>query len=152
MLGGPLGQAGEGGDHPVADERERGPHLELLDVLGEVARRHPGVDPLVAGQGRELLDAGLHVVAGDPLPGLDARQVDLVDHRHVVVDHVERQVEAEVVLGPQHRHPQLPLEHHLVLRRPDVGHRPAGVAGGQDVGEVGAGHRRQSPTCSTPAG
>ena len=53
----------------------------------------------------------------------------------------------EVVLRPHDRHPELPLEHHLVLRRPDVGHRPAGVAGGQDVGEVGAGHR---PAVSHP--
>ena len=83
------------------------PHLQLLDVLGEVARRHPGVDPLVAGQGRELLDARLHVVAGDPLPSLDAGEVDLVDDGHVVVDDLHGQVEAEVVLGAQDRHPQL---------------------------------------------
>ena len=54
---------------------------------------------------------------------------------------------AEVVLGPQDRHPELPLEHHLALRRPDVGHRPAGVAGGQ---HVRAGGRRASPPVSHP--
>ena len=90
VLGGALGQAGQRGDHPIADERQGGPHLELLDVLGEVPRGHAGVDALVAGQGGELLDPGLHVVAGDPLPRLDARQVDLVDHGDVVVDHLER--------------------------------------------------------------
>jgi hypothetical protein len=36
--------------------------LELLDVLGEVAGGHALVDVLVAGEGAELLDAGLHVV------------------------------------------------------------------------------------------
>ena len=44
-------------------------HLQLLDVLGEVARRHALVDVLVAGERAELLDARLHVVAGDPLAG-----------------------------------------------------------------------------------
>ena len=43
--------------------------LELLDVLGQVARRHALVDVLVAGEGGELLDAGLDVVAGAAAPG-----------------------------------------------------------------------------------
>ena len=79
VLGGQAGQAGEGGDHPVADEHEGVADLELLDVLGEVAAGHALVDVLVAGEGGELLDAGLHVVAGDPLPGLDRGEVDLVE-------------------------------------------------------------------------
>ena len=57
------------------------------------------------------------------------------------------QVEPEVVLRPHDRDPELPLEHDLPLRRPDVGHGRAGVAGGQDVREVRAGHRCQSPIC-----
>ena len=57
----------------------------------------------------------------------------------------------ELVLRSHDRHPELPLEHHLVLRRPDVDHRPAGVAGGQHVGQVSAGHALQSPTRSRPA-
>ena len=52
------------------------------------------MDVLVAGQGGELLDPGLHVVAGDPLPRLDAGQVDLVDHRLVVVDDLVGDVDA----------------------------------------------------------
>ena len=112
------GQPGERGDHPVADERERRADLQLLDVLGEVARRHALVDVLVAGERGELLDAGLHVVAGDPLAGLDRREVDLVDDRLVGLDHAVGHVDAEVALGPEHGQPQPPLEHDLVLGRP----------------------------------
>ena len=99
VLGGPLGQPGQRGDHAVADEGERRADLQLLDVLGQVARGHALVDVLVAGEGGELLDAGLDVVAGDPLAGLDAVEVDLVDHRPVVLDGRGRDVDAEVPLG-----------------------------------------------------
>ena len=47
--------------------------LHLLDVLGQVAAGHPLVDVLGAGERGELLDAGLHVVAGDPLARGDGR-------------------------------------------------------------------------------
>jgi len=116
VLGRSLGQAGEGRHHPIADEGQGGPNLELLDVLRQVSRCHPGVDPLMTGQRGELLDARLDVMTGDALPGLDARQVDLVDHGDVVVDHLEREVDSEVALGPHDGHPEPSLEHHLVLR------------------------------------
>ena len=49
-------------------------HLDLLHVLGQVARGHALVDVLVAGQRIELLDAGLDVVARDALAlAIDAR-------------------------------------------------------------------------------
>ena len=71
------------------------------------------MDELVAGQGRELLDAGLDVVAGDPLPGGDRVEVDLVDDRLVGLDHPVGDVEALRPLGPQDGHPEPPLEHDL---------------------------------------
>ncbi len=89
-------------------------HLELLDVLGEVARCHALVDVLVAGQSGELLDAGLDVVAGDPLPGLDGGEVDRVDHRAVVVDGAVGHVEPVRRLGLEHGEPQPSLEDDLV--------------------------------------
>jgi hypothetical protein len=57
------------------------------------------VDVLVTGERAELLDARLHVVAGDPLAGGDRRQVDLVDDRLVGLDHPVGDVDAEVALG-----------------------------------------------------
>ncbi len=67
------------------------------------------------GQRVELLDAGLHVVAGDPLAGGDGLEVDLVDDRLVVLDDAVGDVDAERGLGTEHGEPQLALEHHLVL-------------------------------------
>ena len=71
-------EAGEEGDETVAHDLERSPDLELLDVLGEIARGHPPVDVFVTGQRAELVDAGLDVVAGDRLALSDRCQVDLV--------------------------------------------------------------------------
>ena len=99
VLGGPLGQTGEGGEHPAPHQHQRPAHLELLDVLGEVAGGHPLVDLLVAGEGRELVDAGLHVVTCDTFPGLDRLQVDLVDHLPVRLDGLVGHRDAEIALG-----------------------------------------------------
>ena len=115
VLGGEAAEAGEGGDHAVADDGEGVAHLQLLDVLGQVAARHALVDVLVAGEGRELLDAGLDVVAGDPLPGLDRVEVDLVDDGFVGLDGAVGHVDAELGLRPEDREPQSSLEHDLVL-------------------------------------
>ena len=134
MLGGEPGEPGERGDHALADQRQRRQDLELLDVLGQVAGGHPLVDVLVPGERAELLDARLHVVAGDPLARGDAGQVDLVDDLLVGLDDAVRHVDAEVPLGLEHRDPELPLEDDLVLGRPDLGEVGAGVAGGEDVG------------------
>jgi hypothetical protein len=137
VLGGPLGQAGERRHHALADQLQRPPHLQLLDVLGDVARGHAGVGVLVAGERRELLDARLDVVAGDPLAGLDRGEVDLVDHGPVIVDGRGRDLEPELALGLHHRDPQLPLEHDLSLGRPQFDHRRARVPRSEDVGERG---------------
>ena len=56
-------------------------HLQLLDVLGQVAAGHALVDVLVPGQRGELLDPRLDVVPGDPLARGDGVEVDVVDHR-----------------------------------------------------------------------
>ena len=94
------------------------------------------MDVLVAGQGRELLDPRLDVVPGDPLPGRDAGQVDVVDHLLVGLDHAVGHVDAEVALRLEHGDPEPALEDHLVLGRPDGDQVGAGVAGGQDVGDA----------------
>ena len=136
MLGGQPGEPGQGRDAAVAQELQRLLDLQLLDVLGQVAGGHALVDVLVAGEGAELLDPRLHVVAGDPLAGGDRVEVDLVDHVLVGLDHAVRHLDAEVALRLEHRDPELPLEHDLVLRRPDLGEVGAGVPGGQELGAV----------------
>ena len=54
------------------------------------------MDLLVAGERVELLDAGLHVVPGDPLALGDGGEVDLVEHPLVVgerrLGHLDPQV------------------------------------------------------------
>src|SRR5690606_35820157 len=134
---GVLGQTPDRGDAPVADELEGPHHLELLDVLGEVAARHALVDVLVSGEVVELLDAGLDVVPGDALTLGDRAEVHTVDHRLVVLDHAVGDVDPQVALGAHHRDPQLPLEHDLVLGGPQRGQVGARVARGEDVGNAG---------------
>jgi hypothetical protein len=110
-------------------------NLELFDVLGEVARGHPLVDVLVAGERTELLDPGLHIVAGDALPSRDRGQVDLPDDGLVVLDDAIGDVDAEILLSLHHRDPEPALQHDLVFGRPDLGQVRSGVPGGQNVGE-----------------
>jgi hypothetical protein len=83
----------------------------------------------------ELLDPRLDVVTGDPLPGGDRLQVDVVDDCLVRLDDTVGHLDAELALGPEHREPQSPLEHDLVLRRPQVRELGAGVAVREDVGD-----------------
>jgi len=135
VLGGQTRQPQGGGDHPAADKLERSTDLELLDVLGEVTRRHGLVDVLVAGQGAELLDARLHVVAGDALPGVDGSQIDVIDHGFIRLDHPVGHVDAQVALRLQDGEPQPSLEDHLVRRRPQLDHLPRRVAPRQHVGD-----------------
>ena len=56
---------------------------------------------LVSGEGGELLQAGLDVVAQLPFPTLDGAEVDSIDHRAVVVDDLLGDVEALVALRPR---------------------------------------------------
>ena len=149
VLGGEPGETGQRRDRPDAEQPQRGQHLELLDVLGEVARGHALVDVLVPGEGGELLDPRLHVVPGHPLPRRDAVEVDLVDDLLVGLDDAVGHVDAEVALGLQHRDPEPALEHDLVLGRPDRGEVGAGVAAGEDVG---VGHLRLLRRCRCGGG
>ena len=96
------------------------------------------MDVLVPAERGELLDPRLHVVPGDAFAGGDRVQVDLVDDGLVGLDDAVGHVDPEVALRPEHRDPELPLEHDLVLGRPDPREVGAGVPGGQDVGD---GHR-----------
>ena len=61
-------------------------------------------------------------------------KVDLVDDLLVGLDHTVGHVDPQVALGFEHGDPQLPLEHDLVLRRPDRGEVVAGVPGREHVG------------------
>jgi len=133
VLGSALTQTGGDGDAVAVDVFERTHDLQLLDVLGEVAAGHALVDLLVPGKCVEFLDACLHVVAGDPLAVRDGLEVDVVDDTLVVVDGVGRNVDAQLCLRTQHRHPQLTLEHDLVLGRPQSNELRAGVAVGKDI-------------------
>ena len=85
----------------------------------------------------ELLDARLHVVAGDPLARGDRREVDVVDDRLVGLDDAVGDVDAEVALRLEHGDPELALEHDLVLGRPDRRHRGARRSAGEDVRDRG---------------
>ena len=148
VLGGETAEAGQGGDGAVAQQGEGLLDLQLLDVLGEVAAGHPLVDVLVAGQRAELLDTCLHVVAGDPLARGDRVEVDGLlaagHHGLVGLDHPVGHLDAEVLLGLQHRDPELALQDDLVLGRPDLGQVGGGVAGGEDVRDGHGGHCRAS--------
>jgi hypothetical protein len=135
VLAGAAGQPGQHGQRPVAHVLQRQPDLQLLDVLGEVAAGHALVHVLVPGQRAELLDARLHVVAGDALAGRDGGQVDLLDDPLVVLHDAVGHVDAELALGPQHRDPQPALQHDLALGRPQLDQLGTGVPRRQDVGD-----------------
>ena len=125
--------------HAVAHQAQRRQDLELLDVLGQVARGHALVDMLEPGEVVELLDAGLHVMLGDPLAVGDRAQVDAIDHALIGGDHrirvIPAEVDTEVTLRREDRDPQSPLGGDLLLRRPDATHLLGGIAGGEDVGD-----------------
>ena len=148
MLGGEPSEADERSDGPVADQLERAAYLQLLDVLGQVAGGHALVNVLMTGEGGELLDARLHVVAGDPLASRDRVEVDGVDDPLVGLDHAVGHVDAEVALRLEDGDPELSLEDDLVLGGPDRGEVGAGVAGGQDVGD---GHGAIVPSAEAAA-
>ena len=64
----------------------------------------------------KLYTAIVVVVAGLALPGVDRRQVDLVDHGLVGLDDAVVDGDAEAALRPQDGDPELTLEHHLAFR------------------------------------
>ena len=61
---------------------------------------------LVAGQGIELLDARLHVVAQHPLTGRDRIKVNLLNDPLVVGNRDLGHLNTEFALRPQHRQPE----------------------------------------------
>ena len=118
----------------VADQVQRPPRLKLLDVLGEVARGEPLVNQFMAGQRVELLDARLHVVAGDAFPGHDRGEVHLILHALVGGDGGGGKVEAQFALGLHHGDPKLAFQHDPALGGPNGLHGGRGVAFGEYVG------------------
>ena len=105
------------------------------------------MDVLVTGKRAELLDARLYVMARHLLAFAYRIQIDLVNHSPVGVDHTIWDVDPQFSLGLQQGDPEMPLHDHPALGGPEVDHRLAGVAGGEDVlhGEAvvatGAGYR-----------
>ncbi len=141
VLTGQPAQARQHGHRAVAHQLQGEPDLQLLDVLGEVAGGHALVHVLVPGEVVELLDPGLHVMAGDLLALGDRGQVDLVQDTLVVGDRRVGHLDPEVLLGPQHGEPELPLQPHLLLGGPERGELGGGVASGEDVRDTGLGGR-----------
>ena len=95
---------------------------------------------LVAGEAIELLDARLHIVAGDPFAFHDRTGVDLILDLFVSRDRFGGNVETEVALSLHHGDPELAFEDNAALGGPnglDVG---GGVAFGEDVGDHAAEH------------
>ena len=132
-----LGARGElverrGGFH--ADDCKRAGDLELLDVFREIAGGETEVNALVAGEGVEGLDAGLHVVERDALAGIDVCEVDVVLNLLVGGDGLRRDGEAELALGLHDRDPVVALDGDPAGGGPDVFDQRGGVAVGEDVG------------------
>ena len=137
---GATGELAEGGGGLEADDGEGAGDLELLDVFGKVARGQAEVDALVAGEGVEGLDAGLDVVEGDALSGVDVGEVDLLFNLLVGGDGLGGDGEAEVALGLHDGDPVIALDRDAAGGGPDVLDEGRGVAFGEDVGNDGGGH------------
>ncbi|CAM5631852.1 hypothetical protein SHIRM173S_11971 [Streptomyces hirsutus] len=138
------GQPAEPGQHrhrTVPHQLQRQLDLQLLHVLGEVAGGHPLVHVLVPGEVVELLDPRLHVVPGHLLALRNGGQVDLVEDPLVVGERRVRHLDTEVLLRPQHGEPELPLQPHLLLGRPERGELGGGITSGEDVRDTGLGGR-----------
>ena len=133
VLGGKLGETGEGGDGFVAHEEEGAVDLQLLDVLGEVARGHSFVKLLVAGEVVEFFDPCFDVVAGDALAGVDGGEVDLVFDGFVSSEGFVGDVETEVFLGAGDGKPEFAFEEDAAFGGPDIFEGGRGVAFSEDV-------------------
>ncbi len=99
VLGRESGQPYECRHNSIAHVQQRQPDLHLLDVLGEVARGHPLVDLLGAGQRGELLDPRLDVVSGHSLARRDRLEVNLVDDGLVRLHNTVRHLDPQLALG-----------------------------------------------------
>ena len=115
MLDRESGQPDQRGHAPIPHELQRPAHLELFDVLGEVAAGHALVHVLVAREVVELLDPCLDIVPQHAFPLGDAREVDVLDDRLVRIDRSISSRDAEVSLSLQDSEPELPLQDDLVL-------------------------------------
>jgi hypothetical protein len=127
-------------------EAQRLQHLQLFDVLGQVAAGQPLVDVLEAGQGTELVDARLDVMPRDSLALAYALQVDLRLDAFVGVNRLGGNIQPQRPLRAHDGNPELALEQNLGAWRPDLDHGAAGVAVGQDIrnGRVGGGAHARS--------
>ena len=133
VLLGKFSEPSQGGDDSAANEFKASLDLQLLDVLGEIARGHPLVNVFVTCQRAELFYAGFHIVTGHLFPVGNRGEVDLRYCCGVRLDHTVGHIDAEVFLRLQHGDPQLSFEHDLGFGRPDTNHSNAGVSIGKNV-------------------
>ena len=130
---GALGHAVEYRHRLIADDVHRTPDLQLLHILRQVAAGHSLVNMLETGQVAELLNTGLHIVAGDALAGIDTLHIHLSLHAFVGIDGLLRNIQPQVLLGLHHRNPELALQHNAAFGRPDSFHGIGGVTPGQYI-------------------
>jgi hypothetical protein len=135
VLGGALPQREQRGGDLELHELQRAGHLELLDVLGQVAAGEAEVDELPLGQLGEFLNARLHVVKRDALALLDALDIHVAAHTLVVLDGLGRDGHAEVLLRLHDGDPEIALQQDAPVGRPDRLHRGRGIALGEHVGD-----------------
>ena len=131
--GGVLAHAVQHGHGLVADNLHAAPYLQLLHVLREVTAGHALVDVLVAGEVAELLDAGLHIMAGDALAVVNGLNINAALHALVSVDGLLRNVQPQVLLRLHHGDPELALQHDSALCGPNALHGVRRIAPGQYV-------------------
>ena len=82
----------------------------------------------VTGEVVELLDAGLHVVAGDAFALHDRCHIDPVFHTFVGGNRLGGNPQAEFILCLHHRNPELAFQENPPFRRPYRLHALGGIS------------------------
>ena len=116
------------------DEFQRPKYLQLLDVFREIAAGEPEMDELAFGEIGEFLDPRLDVMERDPFALRDGREVDLPLDLLVVLDRLRRDRHPEIALALHDGDPEIALQGHAAVLRPDGFYGPRGIALGKDVG------------------
>ena len=130
-----VGEVGQGVDHadePVADQSERLADQDQVGVVGDVAARRAEVDDRPGARGRRRRRRGRGPsrragAASRARGGLEVDVVDLGAQSSAICASVIGRPESRLGLGQ--RDPEPPPGGELPLRRPELGHLPAGVAG-----------------------
>ena len=145
-FGSAFSQTSERCKHAATNHHERTSQLQLLDVLGEIARSHPLMNLFVTSQRTELIDAGLHIVASDTFTGVDGIEVDLINDTAIGIDRVVGHRNTEVTLGFKDCQPEFSLKNDLLFGRPQSDHLRARIPSSKNIG-----HRRGRHSVSSRA-